>query len=198
MSRLGCTSSIKYCVRQHQCNMRVVRVGKSHVALMVLGLAYRNHQALKLAMDAASLRFLQGPTVASAAALQVVRPQAIADLVHAAEELRIAPPGGGHAALPTPNNCTRCGYISSQDVCKACLLLEGLNKGQPSLGVTRHRAGKQMPQPTSKVDLNVDASSCPVLDERTPQEDLSEGIGLVQLHAHPSAKRRTQPVSNAS
>lgn len=27
--------------------------------------------------------------------------------------------------------CTRCGYLSSQAVCKACMLLEGLNKNRP-------------------------------------------------------------------
>ena len=27
--------------------------------------------------------------------------------------------------------CVRCGYLSSQDVCKACMLLEGLNKNRP-------------------------------------------------------------------
>jgi cytoplasmic tRNA 2-thiolation protein 1 len=27
--------------------------------------------------------------------------------------------------------CKKCGYLSSQDVCKACVLLEGLNKGRP-------------------------------------------------------------------
>jgi len=27
--------------------------------------------------------------------------------------------------------CTRCGYLSSQDICKACKLLEGLNKNRP-------------------------------------------------------------------
>ena len=27
--------------------------------------------------------------------------------------------------------CERCGYLSSQKICKACLLLEGLNKGRP-------------------------------------------------------------------
>jgi cytoplasmic tRNA 2-thiolation protein 1 len=27
--------------------------------------------------------------------------------------------------------CKRCGYLSSQDVCKACVLLEGLNKNRP-------------------------------------------------------------------
>jgi len=28
--------------------------------------------------------------------------------------------------------CERCGYLSSQSVCKACMLLEGLNKARPS------------------------------------------------------------------
>lgn len=27
--------------------------------------------------------------------------------------------------------CKRCGYLSSQEVCKACVLLEGLNKARP-------------------------------------------------------------------
>ena len=27
--------------------------------------------------------------------------------------------------------CTRCGYISSNELCKACVMLEGLNKGRP-------------------------------------------------------------------
>lgn len=27
--------------------------------------------------------------------------------------------------------CKRCGYLSSQEVCKACVLLEGLNKSRP-------------------------------------------------------------------
>lgn len=27
--------------------------------------------------------------------------------------------------------CSRCGYLSSQEICKACMLLEGLNKNRP-------------------------------------------------------------------
>ena len=27
--------------------------------------------------------------------------------------------------------CKRCGYLSSQEICKACVLLEGLNKARP-------------------------------------------------------------------
>ncbi|GAB7327892.1 hypothetical protein MBLNU13_g11676t1 [Cladosporium sp. NU13] len=31
--------------------------------------------------------------------------------------------------------CERCGYLSSQAVCKACVLLEGLNKARPRTGI---------------------------------------------------------------
>lgn len=31
--------------------------------------------------------------------------------------------------------CTRCGYLSSQSICKACMLLEGLNKNRPKVEI---------------------------------------------------------------
>lgn len=31
--------------------------------------------------------------------------------------------------------CTRCGYLSSQAICKACMLLEGLNKNRPKVEI---------------------------------------------------------------
>ncbi|GFV49672.1 uncharacterized protein TNCV_1959801 [Trichonephila clavipes] len=33
--------------------------------------------------------------------------------------------------------CQKCGYISSQAICKACVMLEGLNTGVPELGVKK-------------------------------------------------------------
>ena len=38
-----------------------------------------------------------------------------------------------HKKLPKQQmgKCARCGYLSSQDVCKACVLLEGLNRNRP-------------------------------------------------------------------
>ena len=35
----------------------------------------------------------------------------------------------------TMGQCERCGYLSSQAVCKACVLLEGLNKGRPKTAI---------------------------------------------------------------
>ena len=35
----------------------------------------------------------------------------------------------------TMGKCERCGYLSSQAVCKACMLLEGLNKNRPKMEI---------------------------------------------------------------
>ena len=43
----------------------------------------------------------------------------------------------GKKATPTQTlgECERCGYMSSQKICKACVLLEGLNKNRPKTDV---------------------------------------------------------------
>lgn len=46
--------------------------------------------------------------------------------------------------LPTQGICTRCKFVSSQKVCKACVLLEGLNKGLPKLGIGKSSKAKRM------------------------------------------------------
>lgn len=60
-----------------------------------------------------------------------VRPSSIIDIIHSGESLEIK----SDTKMPVQGNCARCGYISSQDVCKACLMLEGLNQGLPKLGI---------------------------------------------------------------
>lgn len=37
--------------------------------------------------------------------------------------------------LPTQGLCTACGFVSSNAICKACVLLEGLNRGCPKLAI---------------------------------------------------------------
>ena len=65
--------------------------------------------------------------------LEKIRPTSILDIIHSGEQLKFKETVKDR--LPTQGNCKRCGYISSMEICKACLLLEGLNKGLPKLGV---------------------------------------------------------------
>lgn len=55
-------------------------------------------------------------------------------------EVRIPPPassarGRKKIKTQTMGQCERCGYISSQKICKACTLLEGLNKNRPKTAI---------------------------------------------------------------
>jgi cytoplasmic tRNA 2-thiolation protein 1 len=69
---------------------------------------------------------------------KVVKPTAILNIIEAAETMRFK--ASSEDSMPQPGKCERCGYISSQKVCKACLLLDGLNRGVPNLGIGRTRA----------------------------------------------------------
>lgn len=62
--------------------------------------------------------------------LEVIRPSVIIDIIHSGECFLVK----DTVTLPKQGVCVRCGYMSSQNICKACVMLEGLNKGQPKLG----------------------------------------------------------------
>lgn len=44
-------------------------------------------------------------------------------------------PSGKKLTRQTLGTCKNCGYMSSQDICKACMLLEGLNKNRPNMEI---------------------------------------------------------------
>ncbi|KAJ4453690.1 putative Cytoplasmic tRNA 2-thiolation protein 1 [Paratrimastix pyriformis] len=57
--------------------------------------------------------------------LHAVLPSAVADIIHAGERLQLA--DQIKREQPKQRKCQRCGYITSQALCQACALLEGLN-----------------------------------------------------------------------
>ncbi|KAK2899154.1 hypothetical protein Q8A67_010572 [Cirrhinus molitorella] len=66
--------------------------------------------------------------------LESIRPSSIIDVIHSGETLSIKE----GVKMPVQGTCSRCGYISSQALCKSCVLLEGLNRGLPKLGIGKH------------------------------------------------------------
>jgi len=52
--------------------------------------------------------------------------------------------------MPERRNCIRCGFVSSQEICKACVLLEGLNRGLPKLGIGKSNKIKKI------INLHID------------------------------------------
>lgn len=69
--------------------------------------------------------------------LESVRPSAIIDIIHSGDSLSVK----GDVKMPVQGTCSRCGYIASQELCKACVLLEGLNRGLPRLGIGKVTGG---------------------------------------------------------
>merc|ERR1712038_1169704 len=72
--------------------------------------------------------------------VEKIRATAIIDIIHSGEQLTVG--DKAKARCPEQGTCVKCGYISSREVCKACVLLAGLNKGLPQLGVgksSKHR-----------------------------------------------------------
>ncbi|KWU43958.1 hypothetical protein RHOSPDRAFT_18780 [Rhodotorula sp. JG-1b] len=57
--------------------------------------------------------------------LEAVRPSAIVDLIYSGEAMAASLSLRGRRA----ESCSRCGLLTSQALCQACMLLEGLNKG---------------------------------------------------------------------
>lgn len=66
--------------------------------------------------------------------LEAARPSAILDVIHSGESFVIQQ--NTRLKQPSARTCARCGYISSNELCKACVLLEGLNLGRAKLAIT--------------------------------------------------------------
>ncbi|KAF0270484.1 hypothetical protein FOG51_00581 [Hanseniaspora uvarum] len=90
--------------------------------------------------------------------LESIRPSCIIDIIHSGENLVLKPKkqkkitqkfknvsnksgpseievqrNGTVSLFKDGNRCERCGYLSSNKVCKACILLEGLEKNRPQI-----------------------------------------------------------------
>ena len=64
--------------------------------------------------------------------LERIRPRVILDIIASGEMMQSK--GGKPVQL---KDCQKCGYMSSQLICKACVFLEGLNKGLPKIGIRK-------------------------------------------------------------
>ena len=67
--------------------------------------------------------------------LEKLRPSAIVDIIHAGEQMCFK--DDVSVKMPTQMTCMKCGYMSSNKICKACALLEGLNQGKARMVIGR-------------------------------------------------------------
>lgn len=71
--------------------------------------------------------------------LEAMRPSAIIDIIYSGEQFGIK----DSVEMAKQGTCKRCGFISSNEVCKACILLEGLNSGISKLGIGNEQRARR-------------------------------------------------------
>ncbi len=64
--------------------------------------------------------------------MEAARSSTIVDIIHSGEALGVR--AEVKAVMPVLGTCTRCGFVASNELCKACVLLQGLNAGKPKCG----------------------------------------------------------------
>lgn len=73
--------------------------------------------------------------------LEAIRPAAIIDIIKSGEAFEVTEEG---KKSQVAGKCERCGYISSKSMCKACVLLDGLNSGEANAGIGRSKSRKHL------------------------------------------------------
>lgn len=85
--------------------------------------------------------------------LEKIDPAIIMNIIHSGENMKC----DEQAKLPIQTTCDRCKYVSSQPLCKACVLLEGLNRGLPRLGIGKSSRVKRL---IAEDDARKEKSKC--------------------------------------
>ncbi|KAJ3156804.1 nucleotidyltransferase [Geranomyces michiganensis] len=124
--------------------------------------------------------------------LEAVRPSAIMDIIHSGEawqsKVEVKINAVGTDGKVTVGTCERCGYMSSQKTCKACVLLEGLNSGLPKVAIGNsskyrqsggHPGGRQSKRDAKKTNENAD--QLPVTSSLNNSSSTSSVPTTVQL-----------------
>ncbi|BFZ09585.1 hypothetical protein BsWGS_12624 [Bradybaena similaris] len=106
--------------------------------------------------------------------LEKIRPRSIIDIIHSGESLSVKK----DVRMPKQILCTRCKYISSNDICKACLMLEGLNRGRPRLGIGKvHKERRKLEQETATLNDQLQQHEHVSSEHLTPSCDDDDGGG---------------------
>ena len=105
--------------------------------------------------------------------LEQLRPQTIIDIVKSAEQFEFVKDVDDQGvAKRTLTKCVNCGYISSQQLCRACVFLEGLNKGTARMALYSSdgmvRAGRKEETAASTPVIEPVAQTAPSSSSNTP------------------------------
>jgi cytoplasmic tRNA 2-thiolation protein 1 len=84
--------------------------------------------------------------------LERVDPLTIINIIHSGESFRFDKTTG--AKKQELSKCKKCGYISSQELCRACVFLDGLNKGKAKLAIDYSKPNNQKVKNENVINKN--------------------------------------------
>ena len=120
------------------CGSQAGRSSGNELAAMEVQLK-SNEEAEGLETDMAALFLarkqnqLDGDGPAEAQPIKPKRPASIVSTITSAATAASRPQGRHAVSKQVLGTCQKCGYMSSQAMCQACTLLEGLNKNRPRI-----------------------------------------------------------------
>ncbi|XP_028038180.1 cytoplasmic tRNA 2-thiolation protein 1 [Bombyx mandarina] len=127
--------------------------------------------------------------------MEKIRPSCIMDIIYSGETMSIKE----EVSLPTQRLCIRCNFVSSQEVCKACVLLEGLNKGLPKLGIGKSSKVKKLLDEYNTRQNNLetivkDLEDCNITNKKTSKtcKSISNGFKQKECNATNCCTNKTE------
>ncbi|KIL00463.1 hypothetical protein PAXRUDRAFT_821661 [Paxillus rubicundulus Ve08.2h10] len=103
--------------------------------------------------------------------LEAARPSAIIDIIHSGEAFEVR--DDVKATQKPQQTCKRCGYMSSNELCKACTLLEGLERGVANSVITdkaRKKLDAMGPAPDNLRTIPIFRSPLPAVSIESSQD----------------------------
>jgi len=123
--------------------------------------------------------------------LEKIRPSVIIDIIFSGDSMSVKK----DVKMPIQGRCIKCDYISSQKLCKACVLLEGLNRGLPRLGIGHVKRGKHKEIYDSMVEQSLSKQSS-MASLYSSNSSLSSNISTNQVAAVASCDEADKPSCN--
>lgn len=73
------------------------------------------------------------------------------------------------------NKCVRCGYITSRELCRACVLLSALNRGKAKIAL-RVTGGSLKDEEDDRANMNADGTVKSICDTMRPNVNLGPAV----------------------
>lgn len=136
------------------------------------------------------------PRSAAAAAASSASSASSASAGVAAASVAAGGRGGSKASTVSPRpahvlgTCERCNYISSNRICKACVLLEGLNRSRPRIALDATATATAQGDADAATAAASRASTAPVgtyISDGSDADSMAGRVAAIQLQTQPSA-----------